>query len=269
MNDMSLPKPYYQEPGITIYNADCRDILPHLEPVDLIVTSPPYDELREYGGHKFEFDGIPELLFPILHEGGGIVWVVGDQTVDGSETGESFRQALYFKQIGFKLHDTMIYLKDGFPFPEATRYQPIFEYMFVFFNGKLRIFNPLKKKNIHGGLVKREFERQKNGRMKTDDVRYILEEGNVSNVWEYGTGYMKSTTEKIAFQHPAIFPIALAKDHILSWSNERQSILDPFMGSGTTLRAAKDLGRKAIGIEIEEKYVKIAVKRLQQEVFQF
>lgn len=266
---MSLPKPYYEEPGITIYHGDCRDILPHIEPVDLVVTSPPYGNIRDYGRFEFEFENIAQKLFSCLKEDRCLIWVVGDQTIDGSETGDSFRQALFFKQLGLKLHDTMIYLKNGFPFPEATRYQPIFEYMFVFCKGQIEIFNPIKKKNKHGGLVKREFERQKDGSMKTNDTLYILEEGNVCNVWEYQTGYMKSTTEKIAFQHPAIFPDNLAKDHILSWSNSGQTILDSFMGSGTTLRAAKDLGRKAIGIEIEEQYCEIAVKRLRQEVFNF
>ena len=160
----------------------------------------------------------------------------------------------------------MIYLKDGFQFPQATRYQPIFEYMFVFVKGKLKTFNQIKKKNIWGNLVHIKRERQKDGSINSDNgkTRYTLDHGNVANVWFYKVGYAKSTLDDIAYKHPAIFPDALARDHINSWSNPGDMILDPFMGSGTSLVAAKSLGRKAIGIEIEKRYCDIAIERLRQ-----
>ena len=155
-NDM---KPYFEEDGIVIYHGDNREILPHLEPVDMIITSPPYGDLRQYGGHTWDFDGTARALESVRQNGTVCVWVVGDQTKDGSETGDSFRQALGFMDLGWKLHDTMIYAKDGFPFPEANRYQPIFEYMFVLLSGDLKCFHPIKRKNAWGNLVAREHER--------------------------------------------------------------------------------------------------------------
>jgi len=263
---MSLPKPYYQDDWATIYHGDCREILPLLPKVDLVLTSPPYGNMRDYKKNTWNFGNTARGIESLLKKGSICVWIEGDQTEKGSESGDSFTHALFFKSIGLNLHDTMIYMKDGLPFPESTRYQPIFEYMFVFSKVKPKTFNPIKKKNIWGAMVRREFERQKDGTVKSENNRYTLDEGNLGNVWLYGTGYMKSSTDPIAFEHPAIFPDALAKDHIKSWSNEGETILDPFMGSGTTLRSAKDLKRKSIGIEISKEYCDIAVKRLRQEV---
>ena len=231
--------------------------------VDLVVTSPPYDNLRDYKGYSFDFENIAQQLYRITKIGGVVVWVVGDRTIKGSETGTSFRQALYFKQLGFNLHDTMIYAKNGFAFPEATRYQPIFEYMFVLSMGIPKTFNPIKRINNWGNIVKREFERQPDGTVKSKDDRYILKEGNVGNVWVYNTGYMHSTKDKAAYEHPAIFPDQLAIDHILSWSNKGDIVADIFSGSGTTCRQSKILGRNYIGIDISEEYCEIARMRLK------
>lgn len=236
--------------------------------IDLIVTSPPYDNLRDYEGYNFDYKKLGLELYHIIKPGGVLVWVVGDKTVNGSETGTSFKQALYFKEIGFNLHDTMIYVKDGFPFPEANRYQPIFEYMFVFSFGSPSVFNPIRKKNKWGGQIEREYERGVDGAIYSSGMRYSLEEGNLGNVWLYGTGYMKTTKDKNCYEHPAMFPEHLARDHILSWSNEGDIVLDPMCGSGTTCKMAYRYKRKFIGIDISEKYCKIARKRLRDEMAQ-
>lgn len=256
---------YYHEDGppvIDIYCGDNSEILPLLPKVDLTVTSPPYDDIRDYGGFVFDFPKTAKALYEVSADNSCIVWVVGDKTENGSEKLTPFYQAIGFKEVGFKVHDTMIYLKDGFPFPEANRYQPIFEYMFVMAKGKVT-FNPIKKQNIWGGLVYKERERGKDGKIHSDSDRYILHEGNVSNVWEYKVGYMKTSSSKISFQHPATFPEKLAKDHIGTWSNEGDTVLDPFVGSGTSAIMAKELKRNFIGIEVNEKYCQIAATRLK------
>ena len=267
---MSLPKPYYEDTkaGITIYHADCRDILPLLpdKSVDLVLTSPPYDNLRTYGGYNLNSLELPPLLISKVSGGGYVVWIVGDQVIDGSETGSSFRQALEFLSTGFKLHDTMIYVKDTIPAPQSNRYNQMFEYMFVLSKGKPKTFNAIKVKSKGYKPSASSSKRYPDGH--TEKLRY--EQGadyrTDGNVWFYNVGFMKSAKESYIFEHPAIFPEALALDHILSWSNLSDIILDPFLGSGTTAYCAKKLGRKCIGIEIEEKYCEIAAKRLSQEV---
>lgn len=257
---------YYEEsnPSIKVYFGDCGEIMPFLDGVDMILTSPPYDNLREYDNKaSFNFEEVSKKCSMVLKFGAVMVWIVNDQTIDGSETGSSFKQAFRFIELRLNLHDTMIYGKNGFPFPEATRYQPIFEYMFILSKDKPKTFNPLKRKNNYGGIVKREFERQKDGTVKSENDRYILNEGNYGNIWMYNTGYMHTTKDKVAYEHPAIFPDNLAYDHVYSWSNPGDLVLDPFLGSGTTAVACKKLKRNCIGIEISEKYCEIAIKRLK------
>jgi site-specific DNA-methyltransferase (adenine-specific) len=266
-------KPYYDQSGVTLYHGDCREVLPTLEACDMVLTSPPYDDLRLYGGHTWDFLEVSALLPPVLGDGSVIVWIVGDQTKDGSESGSSFRQSLRFMELGLNLHDTMIYEKDCCPFPETNRYYPSFEYMFIFSKGKPRVANLIADRiTIHGGARVSGTQRQTNGSIKPmsrEPNRMIKEAAVRTNVWRYSPGYMKSAKEDYIFQHPAIFPESLAVDHIRSWSNPGDLVLDPFAGSGTTLWAAKQHGRRAIGIEIEEKYCEIAAKRLRQEVMSF
>ena len=232
------------------------------EVIVLTVTSPPYGDLRDYRGFSFDYKKLIKELFRVTKMGGVLIWVAGDQTINGSESGNSFRQALHAKEVGFKLYDTMIYLKNNLPFPQLKRYNQIFEYMFVLSKGKPNTLNLLERKNIYGAFTRSMTHRQKDGDMKeTKNVRY-KNKSNFGNVWLYDGGYMKSTKDKIAYKHPAIFPDQLAEDHIYSWSNEGNTILDPMCGSGTTCKMAKKLGRRFIGIDVSPEYCEIAKRRV-------
>ena len=235
--------------------------------IDLVVTSPPYDELRDYKGYSFNFEGIAKELHRIIKKGGILVWIVGDQTIKGEETGTSFRQALYFKQVGFNLFDTMIYLKTprGAVGNNKTYWQT-FEYMFVLSKGTPKTINLLKD---------RENKDERNGDSGTkrlsDGSLLKLKRagyskyGRRTNVWEYLIGKGHSASDNIAHQHPAIFPEKLVQDHIISWSNPGDIILDPMCGSGTTCKMAKLNRRDFIGIDISSEYCKIAEERLKQK----
>ena len=271
---LTPPEPYYDSDGITIYCGDNVAALGGLEAdsIDLTVTSPPYDNLREYGGHSWDFEGVAQQLWRVTKPGGVVVWVVADATIDGSETGTSFRQALHFKDIGFRL-ETMIFEKQSFmqPTENVPRYYQLAEFMFVLSNGKPKAFNPIiDVENTQAGKTKRLFGNNSAfsglGEGKTIE---IATHRRRSNVWRYLTGHQHSTGDSCAFNHPAIFPEALARDHILSWSNEGDTVLDPFNGSGTTTKMAKHMNRQAIGIEIEERYCEIAANRLRQGVLTF
>ena len=238
-----------------------------------MVTSPPYDNLRTYNDSldwKFEtFTKVANGLFNVVKNGGVVVWIVNDATVNGSETGTSFRQALYFKELGFNLHDTMIYHKKGLTFPETTRYYPCWEYMFILSKGKPNTTNLLKDRiNKKAGKKVQSTNRQKDGKIfisnGTKQGRIHQKYGVRFNIWSYGTGYGKSAKNPIAFEHPAIFPLQLAKDHILSWSNPNDVVLDCFMGSGTTGVACLQTNRNFIGIEKEEKYYALAKRRIRE-----
>lgn len=258
-------KPYYDEGGITIYHGDCREVILTFNAVDAVVTSPPYGEIRDYGGHvSVDARDVIRLVSERLAPGGVVVWNVADQTVDGSETGESFRQALHAMECGLRLHDTMIYCKEAVVFPDSNRYLPAFEYVFVFSNGAPRHFNGLKdRKNKWAGTKIHGVRRESDGSQREPNRlgAFIPEYGLRWNWWVLRT----AGQEADGTAHPAQMPIDLASAQIQTWTAPDELVLDPFMGSGTTLRAAKDLGRRAIGIEIEERYCEIAAKRLSQE----
>lgn len=239
------------------------------ESIDLVVTSPPYDDLRTYGGHDWDFYGVAWNLKRLLKPGGVIVWVVNDKTQDGSETGSSADQAKHFRSIGLRQHDTMIYYKNGMSFPESNRYYPVWEYMYVFSKGQPKTTNLIAdRKTNHAGAKKTSrMERQPDGTIRRPEREFEVSEYSVRyNIWTIDAGYMKTTKDVSAYDHPAIFPEALARDHILSWSNEGDIVLDPFSGSGTTAKMAKHNGRRFIGIEVNPEYVEISQQRLAQGV---
>lgn len=234
--------------------------------IDLTVTSPPYDSLRNYNGYSFDFESVANELFRVTKDGGVVVWVVGDKTNKGSESGTSFKQALFFKEIGFNLHDTMIYQKKTPPLTH-NRYEQEFEYMFVFSKGKPKTFNPLMiPKKYMDNRENKAFGRNQDN---NHDMGFSSKKTHriKGNVWGYSVGGGKSTKDKIAFQHPAIFPDKLAEDHILSWSNEGDIVFDPFMGSGTVAKMAMINNRNFIGFEISAEYVEIAHERLNKYSF--
>lgn len=233
------------------------------ESVDLVVTSPPYDNLRNYNGFSFDLDGMITELSRIVKLGGVIVWIVSDATINGSETGTSFRQALKFMEKGFNLHDTMIWCKDGGGAVGSNLcYTQNFEYMFVLSNGKPKSVNLIRdKKNLSFGkkdgcLTGR---RNANGEHKSEVRNHNHEYSRRNNWWR-----LVPQAEEGSSFHPAVFPEILVRDHIVSWSNEGDVVLDPFMGSGTTAKVARALGRKYIGFEISQEYVDLANKRLQE-----
>jgi DNA modification methylase len=231
--------------------------------VDLTVTSPPYDDLRQYDGSTpFDFECTAQELYRITKPGGVLVWVVSDQTIKGSETLTSFRQAIYFKECGFSVHDTMIYAKEN-PTPLThNRYEQQFEYMFVFSKGKPKTWNPLMTPVISPRKVQTDVHHEKNYRRgcskrghKKEKIRF--------NIWYYRVGRGHSSKDSEAYDHPAIFPEGLAEDHILSWTNPGELVFDPFCGSGTTCKMAAAYGRDYLGIDCSQKYLEIAVKRVK------
>ena len=258
---------------IKLLHGDCLELMKDIpdKSVDLTVTSPPYDNLRSYNDNisqwSFEkFKTIAKELYRVTKQGGVVVWIVGDATVKGSETGTSFKQALYFKETGFNLHDTMIYRKKN-PMPyRHNRYQPCFEYMFVLSKGKPNIFNALLEPTKNAGVASRLNQRQTNGNITAGNGKGkpVNDKKYRDNIWEYGVGCGVTTTDKYAFDHPAMFPEKLAEDHIISWSNEGDTVLDPFMGSGTTGKMALLNSRNFIGIELDDKYFEIAKRRISE-----
>ena len=254
-----------------IYNENCLDTMKRMPDcfIDLTVTSPPYDNLRDYNGYSFPFEEIAKELFRVTKQGGVVVWVVGDATVKGSETGTSFKQALYFMQCGFLLHDTMIFERNTLP-QNNNRYQNSFEYMFVFSKGTPKTFNKIMTDYSEGTKKRRKTKyinythRDNNNKSKPKTVGGLKDEGVIKkNIWKFNVGNYQSTKDKIAFKHPAIFPEQLANDHIISWSNEGDLVYDCFMGSGTAAKMAIINKRDWIGSEISDEYCKIIEKRLQ------
>jgi site-specific DNA-methyltransferase (adenine-specific) len=258
------------------YNENCLDTMARIkEPIiDLVVTSPPYDNLRDYKGYSFDFESIAKELFRVINPGGVVVWVVGDAVINGSETGTSFKQALFFKEIGFNIHDTMIYEKNTASMPsgkKSNRYTQIFEYMFIFSKGKPKTSNLFfDKPNRWAGWKTwgTATKRQADGTNKDSGLgeKAINDFGARENIWGYVCSGGFGQTDEIAYQHPATFPEKLAEDHILTWSNKDDLVYDPFLGSGTTAIMAVKNKRHYLGSEISKEYFKLIQKRFERMV---
>ena len=227
--------------------------------VDLTLTSPPYDGLRNYNGYSFPFEEIAKELYRITKEGGVLVWVINDATVNGSETLTSFKQSIFFvEQCGFFLHDTMIWRRRTLP-QSSNRYEPAFEYMFVFSKGKPKTFNPIKKEALYAEKrVKKTYHRNAKDGVHTENELTRHEMVVIDNVWDIPN----RGNDDLAHKHPAIFPEKLAEDHIFTWSNENDIVYDCFGGSGTTAKMAHKWKRQWILSEISKEYVEIAEKRI-------
>ena len=263
---------------IELLNIDCMEYMRVLEDniFDLTVTSPPYDNLRNYNGNN---DGWTESfwmlvikeLYRVTKVGGVVVWVVGDATIKGSETGTSFKQALFAMECGFNLHDTMIYQKDNPPpVGGSNRYYSHFEFMFVFSKGPPSIFNPIKAKRRNKWNDKRTerykgFVRDKNGEFSKKKVS-LTGDVKIGNIFKYVVGGGNSV--EYGVKHPAAFPQKLAVDHVLSWSNKDSIVFDPFMGSGTTAIACLLEGRSFVGCELDEDYFKATQSRFDDQTRQ-
>jgi len=239
---------------------NCLDTMSRIakDSIDLVVTSPPYDNLRTYNGFSFDFEAVAQELYRTLKPGGVIVWVVGDATINGSETGTSFRQALYFQSLGLNLHDTMIWQKsNAFNFGSNNAYRQCFEYMFILSKGKPKTINLIKDiPSKNAGKITKRVRNHSDGSRDLGDSYIISNFKKRNNVWQISLPLSNNG-------HPAVFPEQLANDHIVTWSSVGDLIYDPFTGSGTTGLMAKRLGRKFIGSEISIEYAEIARKRIK------
>lgn len=264
---------------IELMKGNCLERMKEIEScsVDLTVTSPPYDNLRSYNGNNDQWgesvwkQALSEL-YRVTKKGGVVVWVVGDATIKGSETGTSFMQALYAIDCGFNLHDTMIYKKNSLP-KNHNRYEQDFEYMFVFSKGRPSTFNAIRVPTLYpekDTARKNSFFSETNEKMRSarsGKARKPVGKDKIDgNIWSISAGKGHSTKDAAAFKHPAIFPEKLAERHITSWSNEGDIVLDPFMGSGTTGKMAKLNNRDFIGIELDDKYFEIAKERISNAI---
>ena len=254
--------------SVRVVSANCVDAMANMDgaSVDMILTSPPYDDLRCYNGYAFDAQAVGEGMYWVLNEGGVAVWVVGDKRAGGCSL-TSFRQAVLFQEMGFTMHDVMIYQKLNTPFPRGRAYTPAHEFMFVLVKGDSpKTFNALAEATTRTGRESAIYHRGADGDNSKRRRIVRTETKTRTNVWPYAVGLNATTKDREAFNHPAMFPEALARDHILSWSNEGDTVLDPMCGAGTTLKVAHLLGRNAIGIEISNEYAELARRRCEGDL---
>ena len=228
--------------------------------IDLTVTSPPYDTLRDYNGYQFDPKSMLSAILNVTKPGGVCVWVVGEK-INGGRSLTSFEHAFIGRDVGWTVHDVMIYQKKNTPFMRSNGYTNCYELMIVFSNGKPRTFNPIMEPTKRNGWETAvhnkgpdAVNRKRPVKLKKQKVR--------TNIWQYAVGLGGTTTDKVAFEHPAVFPERLAEDHILSWSEPGDMVLDPMCGSGTTCKMAAIHKRNWIGIDVSEDYIDIARQRI-------
>jgi site-specific DNA-methyltransferase (adenine-specific) len=255
-----------------IIEGNCVEVMKNFDNdvIDLTVTSPPYDDLRNYKGYFFPFEEIVKELYRVTKQGGVVVWVVADATIDATETGTSFKQALYFKEIGFNLHDTMIFRKKN-PIPQIyrKRYNNEFEYMFVFSKGVVKTHNTIMVDCMHAGLELNGTTYKnysKNDQIREKMAKPVKDKKIKGNIWEYVVG--KKQEDQEAKGHPAPFPCDLVRDHIFSWTNPGDIVFDPMCGSGTTCRVASEMDRMYIGVDISHEYCEMARERIKNIAIQ-
>ena len=246
-----------------LYVDDCVEFMQRMpeNSIHLTVTSPPYDDLRDYDGYEFDFREIAKGLYRVTKEGGIVVWVVGDR-IKGGRTLTSFEQGIYFRDIGFSMHDVMIYQKKNTPFMRSNAYTNCYEFMFVLSKGVPSVFNPLKERTVRNG-IERMVSNKGSDAVNNKVWSRLNKKKTKGNIWQYAVGLGGTTKDRIAFQHPAVFPEKLAHDHILSWSNAGDFVFDPMCGSGTVCKMARQLGRHYIGVDVSKPYVEIARKRVR------
>lgn len=236
--------------------------------IDIVVTSPPYDAIRDYKGFSYDLHATGKEIQRVLKLGGVAVIVIQDQTKNFGKTLTSFRTILdWCDSFGFKLFETVIYRKYG---AEGAwwnkRFRVDHEYIPIFLKGERpQYFNKehLKIPSKHGGkTLTGGGTRLTNGiRIATRAIKINLMKCR-GTIWEYLTA---GDGSRLKHEHPATFPDKLPYDFIQCFCPEGGIVLDPFVGSGTTTVAAKNLGRRYIGIDIAPEYCAIAEKRMQIE----
>lgn len=246
------------------FAADCVRFMEGMgdSTIPFTITSPPYDNLRDYRGYQFDFPAIAEQLYRITAKGGVVVWVVGDK-IKGGRSLTSFKQAIYFQSIGFQVHDVMIYQKKNTPFMRSNAYTNCYEFMLVLSKGAPAVFNPLKEKTVRNGFEMIVANKKADG-INNKILRELKKEKTKTNIWQYAVGLGGTTTDKEAFQHPAVFPEKLAEDHILTWTNEGMLVFDPMCGSGTSGKMAKLHSREFLCVDISKEYINIAKQRVKK-----
>lgn len=256
--------PYFPGALDTVYQMDALELLKALpsDCVDAVITSPPYDNLRTYNGFTWDFESIARETYRVIKPGGVVVWVVGDATINGSETLTSMRQAIYFVDTcGFRMHDTMVWHKDGSPSPQTNRYLQTWEYMFVLTKDAPKSHELARQKVKSFAGKSATFQ---HGGKKLSGFNYANSDGTrvMDNVWYVPSGYMKTTADLEAYEHPAMFPETLAERHILTWTNPGDLVLDYFGGSGTTAKMARKNGRRFLTCDISAEYCDLMRRRL-------